>query len=632
MTSENRPFDLQQAIARSHERSHMRGVNAHARSHTQCRLSEEELTKLYQENAVLLEVLWPHYMELQKLLAVDTFTVAVVDAQGYILHLGGKEDACIDSEKRNCAPGFRWKEEDVGTTAVSLCLLHKEPIQLKGTEHYCKLAHEYTSSAAPLFGKDNKLLGVLMVNGKCPYVHEHTLHLVVTAAQAIERELRILRRNKELDKQVHFLDQIVDSVRTGMLVLDNENTILQVNSRGCEILHNTQLVGKKSDVLEGMILDIPYIQRAPSKWINVKARITHADTCVDIIYTPTLVTTTDNTLLGVVVSFEAVGEITKIAESYTGTRAHYSFNHIIGESAALRSAMALAQRGSLLKCAILLQGETGTGKELFAQAIHNNCYKSGRPFVPINCGAIPAELLESELFGYAPGAFTGAAKGGRPGKFELANGGTILLDEIGDMPMPMQVKLLRVLQTGEVCRIGSNQSVHTTARVIASTHVDLKEAVRAGRFRKDLFYRLNVFPVQIPSLKERGSEDILLLARYFLTQLSTSMTMPLTFTKDAEDLLTSYHWPGNIRELENTIYRGMALADEGSICANMLHLPEKHTASHVWEPQSLKHVEQQAILATVQSVSGNLASAAKILGISRTTLYRRLHEYGYPVL
>lgn len=309
---------------------------------------------------------------------------------------------------------------------------------------------------------------------------------------------------------------------------------------------------------------------------------------------------------------------------HRSAQAHYTFSDIIGSSAPLRNALTLARRGGRLNCAVLLQGETGTGKELFAQAIHNGGHRELGPFVPVNCGAIPAELLESELFGYASGAFSGAARGGRPGKFEHADGGTILLDEIGDMPMPMQVKLLRVLQTGEVCRVGSNQSVHFSTRVIASTNVDLTQAISDGSFRQDLYYRLHVFPIQIPSLRKRGAEDILQLARHFLAKLTPT---PPVLSRDAEDALTAYHWPGNIRELENTLYRAMAMADSDILTADMLHLtspmpsPKKTVGL-----QSLKHIEREAVITTVRNVP-SLAEAAKILGISRTTLYRRLQEY-----
>jgi transcriptional regulator with PAS, ATPase and Fis domain len=243
--------------------------------------------------------------------------------------------------------------------------------------------------------------------------------------------------------------------------------------------------------------------------------------------------------------------------------------------------------------------------------------------VPINCGAIPSELLESELFGYVEGTFTGAARGGRPGKFELASGGTILLDEVGDMPLHMQVKLLRVLQTGEVYRIGASKPVKIDTRIIACTHVDLSRSVKEGRFREDLFYRLNVIPITIPPLRNRGTEDILELAEFFLKRNGGRLR---DMTPDVRKGLVGYHWPGNIRELENVIQRAVHLSAWDSLTRENFGLPGGDRRKKRHYAGTLASIEQEVIRETLEKHGGNMVKTARVLGISRATLYRKVNR------
>jgi transcriptional regulator with PAS, ATPase and Fis domain len=245
--------------------------------------------------------------------------------------------------------------------------------------------------------------------------------------------------------------------------------------------------------------------------------------------------------------------------------------------------------------------------------------------VPINCAAIPGELLESELFGYEDGSFTGALRGGRPGKFELANGGTILLDEIGDMPPDMQVKLLRVLQTGEVHRIGARRAIQTNARVIACTHVNLAHAVSKKQFRQDLFYRLNVIVIQIPSLRDRGARDIGTLAEFFMSRNSNNPGCSLS--QDAIEVLTKHDWPGNVRELENTILRALQACEDDVLGPRHIALRSTRKRSGAEEMGTLQEMEQQMISVVLEQMDFNMAATAKKLGISRATLYRKVKKY-----
>lgn len=314
--------------------------------------------------------------------------------------------------------------------------------------------------------------------------------------------------------------------------------------------------------------------------------------------------------------------------------AKYSFENLVGDSPSMNNIMVLAKKAAKTNSNVLILGESGTGKELFAHAIHNASNRNLAPFVKINCAAIPGELLESELFGYEEGAFTGAKKGGKKGKFELANGGTILLDEIGDMPMTMQAKLLRVLQEKEVERLGGNSLKNIDVRIIASTNKDLEKLVKKNEFRKDIFYRLNVMAIKLPPLRER-KEDIEVLANELRMKIAERLGIYVEgISQDATEYLKSYEWPGNIRELENVIERSINLLDTDLIIKPK-HLPQrltrKKSKTYSEGNRNLKsiieEVEKEVIQECLEKTKGNKNKAAKILGISRVGLYKKIERY-----
>ncbi len=324
----------------------------------------------------------------------------------------------------------------------------------------------------------------------------------------------------------------------------------------------------------------------------------------------------------------------------------YSFARIIGQSESLGKAIARAKRASASHSTVLIQGETGTGKELFAQSIHRESPRKDGPFVAINCAAIPKELVESELFGYEEGSFTGAKRGGSVGKFEAAQGGTLFLDEIGDMSLAAQTTLLRVLQEKLITRVGGRKIIPVDVRVIAATHRSLERAVEQGTFRKDLYYRLNVVNIQIPPLRDRA-EDSLLLAGYFLRKYCAELGRPgLQLSPEAGRRFLSYNWPGNIRELENTIEGLVNIIDGPEILPEHLPagmrdcVPAASQAYSLLAAQekgqkvviSLREMEKTAILRALESCRGNISAAAQILGIGRNTLHRKLKEYDLRVV
>lgn len=616
---------LRREIEASHQRSLSYGVSREERARDQVSLTPAELARRRQLKAGFLKVVIAHIEEFYDQISPEDFMIAVADGEGYILHMAGSDEIKAKFAERNCAPGFRWTEKDVGTTAISLCLECQFPVQLNDKDHYCRRAHGFTSSAAPIFGQGHGLLGVLVVSGTSNLVHPHTLIMITAAARSIEKHLALLLRNTEMALHISFLDSVIEAADTGLLTINRDLHIWKTNRRGASIIKRDDLTGKPVSVLGNLKLDLDDIKNNPTSWINRECQFHHRSNNVHFIFSAKPVLSQEGELLGAVLSFEEFGKIRKLADNIAGTKAYFNFNNLLGQSHQFLQAVNLARRASKSDSTILLQGETGTGKEIFAQAIHNASSRHNHAFVPINCGAIPRELLESELFGFVEGAFTGALKGGRPGKFELANGGTILLDEIGDMPHDMQVKLLRVLQTGEVHRIGARRSIQTNARIIASTHVALADAVSQNRFREDLFYRLNVLPIQIPPLRERGSEDIRALAHFFIRRYSQS---PPRLTPDAELALTQHDWPGNIRELENTIQRALHLCEGEVLERHHLGLTSGQPAATKPKFGTLEEMEREMIAVALDDSEANMAAAAKRLGISRATLYRKVGLYG----
>ncbi len=304
-----------------------------------------------------------------------------------------------------------------------------------------------------------------------------------------------------------------------------------------------------------------------------------------------------------------------------------AFDGIIGHSPEINRIKSVAQRAAGTAATVLLEGESGTGKELFAQAIHQESRRSG-PFIAINCGAIPSELIQSELFGYEEGAFTGARRRGSPGKFEMADGGTVFLDEIGEMPVDMQVSLLRFLQDKTITRVGSHVARKVDVRIIAATNRNLKDEVEKGRFREDLYYRLNVINIQIPPLRQRR-EDIPLIADYLLARQCRQYELPLMKLKPQETkLLLSYNWPGNARELENTIERAFILRQGEEL--NFDHLPGALTVKSGRRKEIEAHmdqIEKEAIEDCLRIYRGNISHTANALGITRQTLYRKMKSF-----
>jgi sigma-54 dependent transcriptional regulator, acetoin dehydrogenase operon transcriptional activator AcoR len=334
-----------------------------------------------------------------------------------------------------------------------------------------------------------------------------------------------------------------------------------------------------------------------------------------------------------------MGEVGRLVNRVIGVQRTFSFDDILGTSSVMEKTKELARIAAGTSSNILIQGETGTGKEVFAQAIHNASAFNEGPFLAVNCAALPRDLIESELFGYVEGAFTGASKKGRLGKFELASGGTIFLDEIGEVPPEVQVKLLRVLQEKTIVRVGGDRTIPIDCRLIAATNRDLHSEVSEQRFRRDLLYRLNVITIEVPPLRERQDDIPLFIERFLHTFAERNGKIVSDVSADVVGELSRYSWPGNVRELENVIEHAVALVKDRIITREdlPLHLrqvmemedPEEESQSafdraRKGYEEAVRHLYLEAL----RVEGGDVVRAAKMLGVSRATLYRRLKEHG----
>lgn len=442
------------------------------------------------------------------------------------------------------------------------------------------------------------------------------------------RERQATREQLVAGSQIQTLINYLDR---GLLALDAQGRVTHANSKAGQLLGGSviDLVGQPlAAVVPGFKLD-PSSRQSTQLEASFKVGKGRRHLLFDI--SPIWVW---ERMQGAVVTLEDEADVSRMVSQYTNPELPTGSGEIRGSSPQIQEVRSLIQRVAPSDSSVLIRGETGTGKELCARAVHAASPRSAGPFVAINCGAIPEPLLESELFGYDDGAFTGARRGGKMGKFQLAEGGTLFLDEIGDMPLHLQVKLLRALQDRRVERVGGTRPIPIDVRIIAATNRNLEELLAIGAFREDLYYRLNVIPIQMPTLRER-KEDILPLARHFLTVYNSKLGKRVTgFTPEAEDLIQRHLWPGNARELSNVIEYAVNL-QEGSL-VTVSSLPQRVRNAEVDRVPApvptlnLRELERQAVgvaVARCRQEDRPLDQAASLLGIGRATLFRKLKEY-----
>ena len=472
------------------------------------------------------------------------------------------------------------------------------------------------------------------INGNENLSTEETLDLFSTLP-GIESQTTLKRLPQE--KREKWFRTLFDGMSEGIVSINSKGIVNTANSVACRILNTSyenlvntyigEITPKNNLLLECMQKRIPVSRR--------KSALTSTGR-VDFYGSAKPIHDSQGEFVGAVLLMKDLKEVKAMVDAVM-TPIDINFDDFIGESKAIRNLITFAKRVAELETIVSITGESGTGKELFARAIHYESRRTGA-FIPINCAALPEQLIESELFGYVDGAFTGAQKKGKPGLFEAAQNGTIFLDEIGDMPPGPQAKILRVLQEGFVRRIGGVEEIPVNARVITATNKNLGDMVAAGDFREDLFYRINVLTIQIPPLRERLS-DIPLMAGMFLSQFNRKLQKPeQTISPGALKKLSSYSWPGNVRELQNVIERASIISDSGEIMAEAIHLDPKPLFCNkqcqirpVEGPESslkgLVDSYEMKILLDALNATSSIRKAAKRLNISHTALLKKIEKH-----
>jgi len=579
----------------------------------------------------LVRVARPFMENLFRLVAGSSFVVLLFDEAGVLLETVGDPERIRTCPDLNLRPGALWTEEEVGTNGAGTALVLGRPFQVSGPEHYCRKHHRWTCSGAPIRDGGGAIIGVLDMSGPVDATHLHTLGMVMAAVAAIENALALNRRNQELTVLNNHLGSVLATVTDGVLVLDPDGTVRQVNPVAERLLGvpASQVLGRGAAGLLGKGECVSGLLEWGREFLFRELDLRTAQGSLPCLVSGKPILDEDGSVRGAVLFLNPSQKIKNLVNRITGAQATFRFEDVLGGGEALRRAVQQGLVAAGNDSNVLLTGESGTGKEVFAQSIHNQSARSRGPFVAVNCGAIPRELIASELFGFQEGAFTGAARGGRPGKFELAAGGTLFLDEIGDMPLEQQVALLRVLQDHTLTRLGGDRSFRVDVRIICATHKDLREEVRRGAFRQDLFYRLNVSAIRLPSLREHV-EDIPLLLDAFLRKFGRKDPRPDPAVVEA---LQAHAWPGNIRELQNVVER-MVISAQGAE-VGLEHLPEEILQASSPAPAAagslraqLEAEEREEIAACLRRCRGNMSRAAQALGVSRNTLYRKLGRLG----
>jgi len=590
--------------------------------------------KVEQErNRALLKQVRPIMEHVYEQIRESGSMVILADANGMLLETVGDPDFVDRADRIALAAGASWDENLRGTNAIGTALLEERPVEVLGSEHF--LAHNgfLTCCASPIFGPDGRLTGVLDISGDYRATQRHTLGLARISSAIAEKRLFESQHANDIIVSFHGRSDYLGSPKEGMAAVSPDGQVVAMNYNGLEILGIRRVDAVRRDfsmVFESSLSSLIDRQRrdplgsfeisvsGKAVAVQLRGRLPNAASSARV--------------------YDELPAERPVRRSEPAAAPILTLDTLNTGDARLQAAIDRARKMLGRDIPIMIQGQSGAGKEMFAKAYHNSGPRRAGPFVALNCASIPETLIESELFGYQGGAFTGARKEGAPGKIQQAHGGTLFLDEIGDMPLNLQARLLRVLQERCVTPLGSTRSIQVDISLVCATHRRLREEVARGTFREDLYYRLNGMSVTLPALRERS--DI----RQLVTKLAAEEARdrePVRFSEGAMQAIERYDWPGNIRQLFNVIRVAIALLDDGENLICECHLPEELFEAEPPMPTactgaqwaaapldqgsgSLEEIGRQVAQRALEAAGGNVSAAARQLGISRNTLYRKL--------
>ena len=619
--------DKRDFITESNKRSQQYGIAKNQKMSKRV-LDDWELSERIKHKHELICVANPFINQLYDFVKSSNFIVILNDEEGCILNIIGNDNMLQKAFDTALVPGAFMGEKYIGTNGMGTALHEGRPLQVSGKEHYVEIFHKWTCSGAPIRDHEGKLTGCLDLTGDKELVNSHTLGMVAAAAKAIENMLISNYYDEELASSKIYIETIMNSLPSAIFTADFEGSIKLANK------HTKSILGYTSkDLYKMNASDIIINWTKVVETIKNNESIMQEDVYVRLKMNKIEVNLSVHPILDhkeeiheMVFVIRDVKKMRKLANKVTGSKAVYTFDKVIGSDPGFLKTVEFAKKIADSKSTVLLMGESGTGKEIFAQSIQNHSNRKDESFVALNCGAIPKNLIEAELFGYVEGAFTGAKQGGQTGKFEIADGGTLFLDEIGEMPYELQTRLLRVIEEGVIRRVGGTDEIPIDVRIIAATNKNLREEVEKGNFRKDLYYRLNVLPIRLPPLRERKI-DIPLFIDYFMDRKSRRLNKKeVIINEEHMRLLMNYDWPGNIRELENFVElvintEGVPLTS-GSKFEVVISRKDQPIIDI-----TLDELEKDHILKVLKNNNDNISKTAKTLGIGRNTLYRKLEKH-----
>lgn len=601
---------LDDVVARSWQRSLHAGLSPIGRLDCTDNLSGTPLQRLRQHNHDLLSHSEPVMEYLFEQVRESQSMVILSDAQGVLMHTLGDLQFLTKAERVALMCGASWAENQRGTNAIGTALAEVHEVEIHGGEHYLERNGFLTCAASPILSAQGQLMGILDLSGDQRSRHPHTLGLVNTAARMIENSLLLASCRHQLLVQLHARAEGLGSVAQGLLAFGEDGWLVGANRQALQMLGlHTSDLGRTE-----------WSQLFAEDWqqlLSVQQRHAHR---------PMAVHGHNGKLLHAQLhsQTQAQQKVTVAVRQQQD-----ALQHLDSGDAQWSAAAGKARKVMDKGISLLVTGESGVGKELFAQAVHQCSRRADKPFVAVNCAAIPEHLIEAELFGYVPGAFTGASRHGANGRLRDADGGTLFLDEIGDMPLAMQTRLLRVLQERQVTPVGSSTPVPVDFALICATHQNLREAIDQGRFRTDLYYRINGLTLQLPALRERT--DLQAICERMLQEFSPQA--PVHLAPDVMDAMSAYAWPGNLRQLGHALRTAVALLEPHESQIQWIHLPDD-LVQELQSPmlqsktdapaQNLEQLSRKAIAQALENARGNVSAAARQLGISRQTLYRKL--------
>lgn len=623
---------MRREIRDSWERCYSYGVNPNRNE--AIRLSQREFNEARKDSEYLMETALSVMEGLLEFIAGTGFNIILTDANICVLSVMGDQQSLSEARAGGLVEGTVWSEELMGTNASALAVALARPISVVGYEHFCRIGIPVANSSAPIID-GGKIIGVLgMVAPYCRF-NTHTLGMVMASVRHVESKMTLERATK-------YNEHLIESMSEAVMVVDDQNTLSYINHNCCRLLRkrHDEVIGRNIyDVLgyhpdNNHLISLATGRVATNETVilNVgQERIKCHVTCNPLNYT-------EPPCIGTLLIIRESRHVNRMVRSWIGSNAKVTFADLAGENPRFLEAKKLALAASSSNSNVLLLGESGTGKDMIAQAMHNAGPRKNHPFVAINCAALPKDLIASELFGYEEGAFTGARKGGNMGKFELADQGTIFLDEIGDMPLDLQASLLRVLEEKSIMRLGGNELIPVNVRIIAATNKDLESEINRQRFRRDLFYRLGVIKITIPPLRERP-DDIIRMANYLTQKICKRLNKPTyTIEPDVIEAFLQYPWPGNVREMQNVLEGAIQLSTQPVVTYDMvkhyLNLPPNGMVQteaqleSVGGEMSISSMERMMVEKYLQKFNNNKSKTAKALGISRKTLYRWMNKYG----